>query len=390
MALQRTKPQDVYIDTGNALSVYIDAITGELMLKDSNGKVDLVSNFVGGIGNFIKNQYTEEQTANFWISGKGKIGKSDGTKEFNVLGSINVADTRNNVFLGDSQGPVFSESNSFNNNIAIGVGNFVLLEDGTSNIAIGANTLELLVHGTGNIAIGEQAMLGTETANDNLAIGISSLSQTKGNENVALGNYTLVNNDTGEQNVAVGVSTLQFNTTGNANVAIGYGSLAQNITGYENVCVGASANYNNQTGLYNTAIGSQAMAHDNTNGSNNVAIGYQAAYNITSDDNIAIGFQSMLNIQVGTNNVFVGNNTGSITTNASVNNVVSVGSKNTSEFNNCLLLGTNVVAFDDNEIHIGSNLHKMGSVSSDVPFITDSSVIIFFNDEAYKIPMMKI
>lgn len=74
----------------------------------------------------------------------------------------------------------------------------------------------------------------------------------------------------------MGVRTLYNNTQGSNNVAIGNGLLFSNTTGVYNVAIGGAMTSNTE-GLYNIAIGDGALTRNET-GRDNIAIGSQALY----------------------------------------------------------------------------------------------------------------
>jgi Chaperone of endosialidase len=123
----------------------------------------------------------------------------------------------------------------------------------------------------------------------NTAEGEDALfSLTIGDNNTAVGFHALFSDINGDNNTAVGWFALQHNTGGLANTATGADALGNNTTGDANAAVGAFALFNNSTGIRNTAIGVESLKRNN--GSNNVAIGYEAGMNIgIGSNNICIG-----------------------------------------------------------------------------------------------------
>src|SRR2546430_15268214 len=110
------------------------------------------------------------------------------------------------------------------------------------------------------------------------------------NANTAEGEDALFSLDTsqGGDNTANGFQALFFNTTGYQNTVNGGVALAFNTTGYQNTATGLAALLNNTTGFNNTADGWQALF--NNNGNNNIAVGANAGFNLTTGNfNIDIG-----------------------------------------------------------------------------------------------------
>ena len=79
-----------------------------------------------------------------------------------------------------------------------------------------------------------------------------------------------------------------FNETGANNTALGYSALRSNTTGKGNAAQGVNALYDNTTGIRNTGLGNNALY--STNGSYNIAVGFDAGYNVgAGNNNIEIG-----------------------------------------------------------------------------------------------------
>jgi hypothetical protein len=140
-----------------------------------------------------------------------------------------------------------------------------------------------------NTAIGDGALVSNTTGSFNTAIGFSALvSNTTGGSNNAFGHYALLFNTTGYQNTAIGVYTLESNTTGYRNTAIGHAALAGTV-GSGNTATGVNALSSNSIGNNNVAIGVAALEKNET-GSRNIALGSSAGRNLNiGDDNIHIG-----------------------------------------------------------------------------------------------------
>jgi hypothetical protein len=173
-----------------------------------------------------------------------------------------------------------------------------------------------------NIILGGTTILGSPlssntTGRNNVAIGQGPLvSNTTGNRNIALGNLALSNNEDGNNNIALGFFSLIDNIDGDNNIALGGVSLQLNTTGNRNISIGANAMNSNVTGSDNIALGSQALF--NTEGSNNIGIGYLTEVNDPLDDNsIVIGYNTT---GLGSNTTIIGN--GSTITSAIYGNLL--------------------------------------------------------------------
>ena len=146
--------------------------------------------------------------------------------------------------------------------------------------------------------------------NFNTAEGEDALfSLTTGDNNTAVGFHALFSIIKGDNNTAVGSSALQHNTAGLANTAIGALALQNNTTGDANAAFGMFTLFNNSTGIRNTTIGVESLKRNN--GSDNIALGYEAGMNLTDgSNNIDIGNPGMANesnnIRIGTQGIQTG------------------------------------------------------------------------------------
>jgi hypothetical protein len=191
--------------------------------------------------------------------------------------------------------------------------------------------------GSYNVAAGYQALRGdsvTKTAYSNVALGYrAAYSVTSGYENVFIGYDSGYNLTSGHNNVSIGNAALRALTTGGRNIAIGqdagrtiagsnnnvfigYGA-GKISTGYGSVCVGYQAGFNMAEGG-SVAIGNSALySTAASTGVDNIAIGRESAYTITSGaQNIAIGIQSLYSLTAYSGNVAVGHEAGKSTAQA--------------------------------------------------------------------------
>ena len=156
-----------------------------------------------------------------------------------------------------------------------------------------------------NVSFGFSALVNTGSI-DNSAFGVSALSKnTTGNWNVAVGAGALMENTSGGTNTAVGTQALEYNTSGYSNVGIGRKAISANISGINNTAVGTDALQKNQ-GSNNVAIGYNALGNSNYNGSNNIAVGANTNFNsnINITNSIVIGNQSYVS---SSNMAIIGN-----------------------------------------------------------------------------------
>ena len=175
--------------------------------------------------------------------------------------------------------------------------------------------------------------------------GTGSLQNNTGNSNSAFGNYAATSNQSGICITAVGANALFNNTTGPYNTSIGAGSMFYNETGdrntavgssalqgplaplttvgNQNVAIGAQALYSNY-GDYNVAVGCYALI-DNTDGSGNTAVGYQAGRDLSGNSNF---------------NTFLGYNTDISSNTLVYSNSTALGYSATIDASNQIVLGT--------------------------------------------------
>ena len=143
--------------------------------------------------------------------------------------------------------------------------------------------------------------------NGNTAEGEDALfSLTIGDNNTAVGFHALFSTTKGDNNTAVGWVALQHNTAGLANTAIGSEALQNNTIGDANTAVGMFSLFTNSTGLRNTTVGVESLKRNN--GSDNIALGYEAGMNIgTGSHTICIGHPGVNNdsntIRIGTTGI---------------------------------------------------------------------------------------
>ena len=236
--------------------------------------------------------------------------------------------------------------------VAIGHCAMVNANGGSVSVAIGANALAAS-QATGNIGIGENAVCSVGTCGCNVGVGHWALRNNTQPDNTAVGAFAANCNVSGNHVTALGFGALRSNIYSNANTALGRDALALHV-GFsgnpwccaENTAVGYRSVYNGN-GHYNTAVGARALesnvtgscqvavGHCSLNASDtgigNVAVGQMSLVNSVNDFNTAVGYHSGFNLVLGSNNVFVGNNSGADTLcslNVGSNHVI-LGNNNT-------------------------------------------------------------
>ncbi|HZI67473.1 MAG TPA: tail fiber domain-containing protein [Thermoanaerobaculia bacterium] len=152
---------------------------------------------------------------------------------------------------------------------------------------------------------GYYAPAGVGVANTFLGIEAGNFTMT-GDFNTGVGRNALSINTLGSFNTATGAFALQLNTTGADNTANGEAALVRNTTGFGNTATGSLALANNTIGNLNTATGGAALFR-NASGDANTAIGVSALGNTEGTNNIGIGFDAGLDLTIGSNNICIGN-----------------------------------------------------------------------------------
>jgi len=230
---------------------------------------------------------------------------------------------------------------------AVGSGALYANSTGNDNTAIGYAALSSNATGYNNTAVGSNALLSETTATGNTAVGYLALYyDVTGNDNTAVG-HRAAQQTTGNYNVAIGKDAMAWATTGSFNTCIGQDCMWGNdaalggpaITGHNNTAVGQAAFYTLHDGSYNVAVGQMALG-GLTDGNNNVAIGwYSGAYQ---------GSPANWNT-TGSNNVWIGYETGPNTGQSQVSNSVAIGYRAASSKSNQVLLGNSTT--QDNVIN---------------------------------------
>ena len=186
--------------------------------------------------------------------------------------------------------------------------------------------------------------------------------------NIAIGYDVLSNNTTGSKNTGIGYEALLNSNSSSINTAIGYRALKSTSTGHQSIGIGYEALLNANSN-YNVALGNLA-GKQNTSGSNNLYLGYNAntavgSYSnstaiganssITKDDQIVLGKATtppevyipgnlVTNIDATINTLTVGSGSGNVTSNTVIGKT-AFGS-NTTGFDN-VAIGTNALYSND-------------------------------------------
>ncbi len=131
-------------------------------------------------------------------------------------------------------------------------------------------------------ASGTAIVLNVTDGNVNTFVGLNAgNSSLSGDSNTGLGGLVLNSLTSGSGNLAIGYRSLQANTSGSQSMALGLLSMYQLNSGAgQNVGVGYATLANSTSAEFSTAIGLGALI--NSNGQYNVAIGHEAAQNVTT------------------------------------------------------------------------------------------------------------
>jgi hypothetical protein len=126
---------------------------------------------------------------------------------------------------------------------------------------------------------------------------------------------------TGAGNTALGADALLLNQTGSNNVAVGY-QAADAFTGSNVVAIGAGALSSVTTGSNNTAVGKDALQLVNTS-SGNTAVGFEALLKATNSGNTAVGKQALREVTgLALGNTAIGFEAGNSLTTGSNNTII--------------------------------------------------------------------
>jgi hypothetical protein len=165
----------------------------------------------------------DQNTSVVSVNNNGQLGTGE------IWNDINLANT------SGSQGAILKSGSLFihnfgTNNTFLGVnsGNRTMTLADFQNTGIGTQALNSLTSGTQNTAVGAFALQSNTSGGENTAFGTTALNNnTTGFEDVAVGTAALYNLTTGSGNIGIGQQAFSFNsttglTTGSFNVGIGY------------------------------------------------------------------------------------------------------------------------------------------------------------------------
>jgi hypothetical protein len=182
--------------------------------------------------------------------------------------------------------PVYSGTDKFYKNVAIGGYALKNSFGSYNNVAIGWNVMEAATTGEYyNIGIGNEALWSTQKTDMNDGFAAT--------RNIGIGMNALRFNVNGHHNAAVGRNNLQCSVNGSRNTAIGVNAMAGIAPLDLN---GVIANYTKYDSNETTAIGAESLL--NSVGTENTAVGAWSANNlIKAARTVAIGKNALYSLQ---------------------------------------------------------------------------------------------
>jgi len=315
---------NTHLNTGTAASGEVLSWTGT--------DYDWIAVAAGATGiNGLSDGYSDGSSVGL---GSGALANDDGSSNTNTALGINAGNATTNtdgsVFVGNAAGEFANASfTTAVGRSALG-GNFMASLLGQHNTAVGYGAGQLVTAGARNVLVGSQAGLFLSTGSDNVALGYTALQGlfmgTIGSYNVAVGSQagfdlTLGANNflggyragygltTGSNNVALGNGAMDAATTGGRNIAIGQDAMGSGVAtaaSGDNVAIGYQAAFSLTSASGNVSMGAQSLRF-NTTGGSNTALGNSALYsNVGGSTNTAVGSSALFTNTTGSNNTALG------------------------------------------------------------------------------------
>ncbi len=247
---------------------------------------------------------------------------------FGIQSGLSLTTGNRNTFIGAGAGDVATTGSQ---NVALGYSSLGELTTGGDNTALGYNSLGTpSFNGSTNISIGKDSgisLAGTES--NNVLIGFPGIVGTSGLMEIGIpGDTVPYVHNFGAGNSFFGRSGNLTLTPGTAvnNTGQGNTALAALTLGANNCAVGNAAGQSLTTGGNNAIVGAAAMQLATTS-QQCTALGAGALNKITiaANQNVAIGYQSAFNLLTGTLNVCIGTSSGTSYTGAETNNIIIGG-----------------------------------------------------------------
>ena len=206
---------------------------------------------------------------------------------------------------------------------------------GTKNVIVGIRTGTKNTTGTRNTILGVDAGNTLISGNDNSFYGHDSGNLATGSGNVLMGSNTATTLGTGDLNTVIGKNSAKSVTIMNKSTIIGAESVANSssaevndaiIIGYDNskllnlsstslndIIIGNRSSNALVSGVRNIVIGNdaaQVLGTATGSDDDNIMIGHESGMNVNTSKNVMIGTSSGQYVSTGTDNTFVGYNTG--------------------------------------------------------------------------------
>jgi hypothetical protein len=255
-----------------------------------------------------------------------------------------------------------------------------------TSLGVGAGAVST---GVNNTFIGFEAGNDVTTGNNNAVLGFRALdAATSGAGNVAVGSNSGGALTTGSNNVAIGNGALDAATTGGRNIAIGQDAMglgvATSATG-DNIAIGFQAGYDITSASNAVFIGERA-GENLTTGGNNIGIGYRSmagsTAGFTGASNVGVGFECGQGLTNGGSNSILGHAAGTFLSTGSNNVIagalagynVTTGSENVIIGRNAAFSGTNNLTTGVNNIIVGDSAAASSATVSNEITLGNSSI----------------
>lgn len=236
------------------------------------------------------------------VAGGGTGVGTQTTNGVNFYNGTNITSGTGLTFTGSNLGvastspdQVLGVNGFVDTPVGYDINDLLILNNDATDLMVGPFALDAVTTGTDDVAVGYNALTGATTATEETAVGVDALES----DSVA---------GTG-RNAAFGFEALNGNSTGIENAAFGgYRTMYENTTGTQNVGVGFEADYGNETGSGNSALGfeaDQGTAGDTLTG--DTGLGWEAGVAFTTANyNTLVGYGSGAVITSGDENTLIG------------------------------------------------------------------------------------
>lgn len=173
---------------------------------------------------------------------------------------------------------------------------------GNVNICIGRNSGTMNHGGSHNVYLGDDTGYHNQVGSNNVLMGTRAGFHNRDSLNVMMGAFSGENHTYGGNNLYIGPSAGRNNSNGSSDVFIGSQAGENTLFTTNTVSIGYKAAANHRNGRDNVMLGSHTGS--NVVGSQNIIVGYNAAYFANGNNNIVMGNSTAQNLQ-GDHNVVV-------------------------------------------------------------------------------------